>query len=101
MIKRHASAGLAMLIALGMPAACTPKREPPEVSPPLAPRLAAAPGRCGPGLAAEDLAGNCRDRDCPTMGALEAEPPRPAARPCPQARARAGAPPPASAPARK
>lgn len=78
MIKRAAGAGrpaaLAMLLAFGMLAACTQKREAHEVSPPPAPRPAAAPARCGPGLAAEDLAGNCRRRDCPTMGALEALP---------------------------
>jgi hypothetical protein len=48
----------------------------------LPPRVSAAPvDRCGPGLAAEDLAGTCRrlgpcrndpDQLCTTMGALEA-----------------------------
>ncbi len=78
MIKRRANAGrtagLAMLLALGMLAACTQSRDPQEVSPPALARPAAVPPRCGPGLAAEDLAGNCRRRDCPTMGALEALP---------------------------
>lgn len=30
-----------------------------------------APSPCGPGLAAQDLAGECRAKPCPTMGALE------------------------------
>ena len=32
----------------------------------------APPSPCGPGLAAQDLAGNCRARPNPTPGALEA-----------------------------
>lgn len=31
-----------------------------------------SPSQCGPGLAAQDLAGECRAKPCPTMGALEA-----------------------------
>ncbi len=30
-----------------------------------------SPSQCGPGLAAQDLAGECRAKPCPTMGALE------------------------------
>ena len=32
----------------------------------------ASPSRCGPGWVAEDLAGQCRSKPRPTMGALEA-----------------------------
>jgi len=31
-----------------------------------------SPSQCGPGLVAQDLAGECRAKPCPTMGALEA-----------------------------
>jgi hypothetical protein len=106
MIKRCVTAGrharllaqLALLMALGTLAACTQKREAPEASQTPRPRVAAAPPRCGLGLAAEDLAGNCRDKDCPTMGALEAEPPRPPAQPCPKPAARGPARPATKAP---
>jgi hypothetical protein len=84
-------------LALGTLAACTQKRDAPEVSQPPLARVAAVPPRCGPGLAAEDLAGNCRDKDCPTMGALEAAPPRPPAQPCPKLATRAPARPAAKA----
>jgi hypothetical protein len=101
MTKRRVSASrhawLATLLALGALVACTQKRDPREVSQPLVPRMAALASRCGPGLAAEDLAGNCRDKDCPTMGALEAEPPRPPGQPCPRVAARAPAKPAAKA----
>lgn len=43
------------------------KREPRVMSVP-----AAVPSPCGPGLAAQDLAGHCRARPKPTPGALEA-----------------------------
>jgi hypothetical protein len=106
MIRRRVAAGrhaplfapVALLVVLGTLAACTQKRDAPENSQPPLPRVAAAPPRCGAGLAAEDLAGNCRDKDCPTMGALEAESPRPATQPCPKLAPRMAAKPAAKAP---
>lgn len=78
MIERPVSAGraarLAILLALGMLVACTEKHAAQELAQPAVARAVAVPPRCGPGLAAEDLAGNCRRKDCPTMGALEALP---------------------------
>lgn len=102
MIKPRVSAQrcawLAFPLALGALAACTQNRDPQETSYPLVPRLATVSSRCGPGLAAEDLAGNCRDKDCPTMGALEAAPPRRPGQPCPRVAARAPAKPAARQP---
>jgi hypothetical protein len=90
-------APLLLILALATLAACTQKRDAVEISKHATARAVVAPPRCGPGLAAEDLAGNCRDKDCPTMGALEAEPPRPPERPCPKVTPRAAAKPAAKA----
>jgi hypothetical protein len=79
------AAGVAVFLVLSTGAACDKQREADaRVTSSSSARTASAPPpRCGPGLAAEDLAGNCRRKECPTMGALEAVP---LDAPCPQAK---------------